>query len=47
MLIKELLPIIRSKWPKKAQIVIIQQDNAPIYIRVHDSNFLKTATKDG
>jgi hypothetical protein len=39
ILIKELLPTIKCKWPNKAKIVIIRQDNTPICIKVHDSNF--------
>jgi hypothetical protein len=47
MFINKLLPAIKSKWPNKAEDIIIQQDNARAHIQVHDSEFLEACREDG
>ncbi|XP_021753832.1 uncharacterized protein LOC110719242 [Chenopodium quinoa] len=48
VLIDEMLPAIRLKWPLGAcKEIWIQQDNARLHISPNDTNFLEAVTMDG
>ena len=48
MLITNVLPTIRAKWPQGLlRHIYIQQDNAKPYIAHNDREFLEEAMKDG
>ncbi|VFR00104.1 unnamed protein product [Cuscuta campestris] len=46
MIIQQLLPAIRAKWPGTSKHVIIQQDNAKPHININDPEFV-SASKEG
>ncbi|VFQ79421.1 unnamed protein product [Cuscuta campestris] len=46
MMIQQLLPAIRAKWPGTSKQVIIQQDNAKPHIDINDLEFV-SASKEG
>ncbi|XP_057546083.1 uncharacterized protein LOC130825070 [Amaranthus tricolor] len=48
MLITNVIPTIRAKWPSMlSKDIIIQQDNAKPHIAPYDKEFVDEATKDG
>ena len=48
MLITNVIPTIRAKWPSMlSKDIIIQQDNAKPHIAPNDKDFVDEATKDG
>ena len=48
MLITNVLPTIRAKWPQGlSRHIYIQQDNAKPHIAHNDIEFLEEAVKDG
>ncbi|VFQ71543.1 unnamed protein product [Cuscuta campestris] len=43
MLVQQLLPAIREKWPQRSKYVVIQQDNAKPHVDINDPVFVAVA----
>jgi hypothetical protein len=49
VMINKVLPAIRAKWPREdvGRPIFIQQDNAPIHLKLDDPFFCETAKQEG